>query len=133
MRLALIAAACLVASSALAQAPGSAVSALKTPTRANTAAPTSPGLLLAPFPAGQVESCAAEGSLSLGSLRSSLLINLFHAPRGCERRRDAWDMATFGDLPAAKERMCQERANRRAYAAAGSPCAPEGKLTGERP
>ena len=78
----LITAACLVAFSALAQtpAPGSAVTALKTATRSNTAAPTAPRLLLSPFPVGQVEFCAAEGSLSQGSLRTSILVNVVSRP-----------------------------------------------------
>ena len=133
MRLALIAAAWLVACSALAQAPGSAVKAAQTATRSTTAPVTASGLLLAPSSAGQLENCSAEATVSPSTLRFGILINLFHAPKGCERRRDAWDMAVFGDLDAAKERMCQEAANRRAYAAAGRPCALEVKLQGERP
>ena len=133
MRLALIAATWLVASSALAQAPGSAVKAAQTATRATTAPVTASGLLLPPFVAGQVENCSAEATVSPSTLRFGILINLFHAPKGCERRRDAWDIAAFGDLPAAKERMCQERANRQAYAAAGHPCAVEAKPQGQRP
>ena len=128
-RVALVVAVCLAASPAIAQAPGSAVKAAQTATRLTTAAPTSPGLLIPVFGAGQVENCLGEGSVSVGTLRSSILLNLFHAGRGCERRRDARTIADFGDLDAAKARMCQDRANRQAYAAAGHPC----ELTKEKP
>lgn len=119
----LIAAAWLTASSALAQSPGSAVKAARTATRGTTGPVTASGLLLPPFPAGQVENCSVEGTVSPSTLRFGILLNFPLFPRGCERRRDAWDMAAFGDFDAAKARMCQEAANRRAYAAAGHPCA----------
>lgn len=105
------------------------VSAAKTATRLTTAAPTSPGLLIPVFGAGQVENCLGECSVSVGALRSSILLKLVHAGGGCERRRDACTIADFGDLNAAKARLCQDRANRQAYAAASHPC----QLTKKKP
>ena len=89
MRFAAFAAAWLLASSVQAQGPGSAVKAAQAVTHATTAAPTTPVLLIPPFPIGQVENCLGEGSLSIGTLRTSLLLNLFHPGGGCERRQDA--------------------------------------------
>ena len=81
-RASLMAAAWLVASSAVAQGPGSAVKAAQTATRATTSAPTAPGLLIPPFPVGQVENCLGEGSLSIGTLRTSFLLNSFTPAAG---------------------------------------------------
>lgn len=129
---AVIATAWLPASSAAAQSPGSAAKAVQTATRATTAAPTAASLLIAVAAGGQVENCVGEGSLSLGTLRTSFLRNLFHVSAGCERRRDARTPADFGDLDAAKARLCQDKANRCAYAAASHPCALKPK-PGEAP
>ena len=131
VRIAVVAAAIalLAFTPAVAQGPaaGGALKAAQTSTRQTTAPVTSSGLLLPPYPGGQIENCAVEASVSPSTLRFGILINLFHAPEGCERRRDAWDMAMFGDPDAAKARMCQAKVNRSAYAAAGHPCADEPK------
>ena len=124
----LAAAVWLAAFPALAQGPGSAVSAARTATRGTTAPVTASGLLLPPFSIGQVELCGEEATLSPSTLRFGILINVPFNSHGCERRRDAILMASFGDLDAAKARMCQERANREAYASAGHPCGQEAKL-----
>ena len=92
-------------------------------TRNNTHPDTSPGLQITAVPIGQPENCSAEASFSTGQLRFGALFNFPLKQNGCERRRDSWIMYTQGDVLAAKERMCDEKANRNAYARAGNPCA----------
>ena len=117
-------------------APGSAVKAAQTSTRATTAPVTSSGLLLPPFSVGQVELCSAEGTISPSTLRFGILLNIPHDVASCDMRRDSRTLADLsfvamaeGRAPLAAQlldasiaRMCDGRANRAALVASGVGC-----------